>query len=225
MTPARPGPSGACFVLRRAESADFSCTNTGIIPPMRRILWLALNGLVAAPVSFSATFILGAAATLAGCAGDGGMPGAAASATPPPPAPMAGGVDADAPRQPSTADEPSRGIEIGRSREGRPILLYRFGSGERPVLILGGIHGSEGNSAACARLLVSYLSSHPADAVAPLVVIPEANPDGLERGVRFNAKRVDLNRNFPAANWAKSYASGGKPASEPETVAIVQLHQ
>jgi len=115
-------------------------------------------------------------------------------------------------------------IEVGRSGEGQPILLHRFGAGERPVLILGGIHGSEGNSAACARMLVSYLCSHPADvASAPLAIVPEANPDGLERGVRFNARRVDLNRNFPSSNWAKSYASGPAPASEPETQAIMRL--
>lgn len=118
----------------------------------------------------------------------------------------------------------SQVVEIGRSREARPILLDRFGTGERPILVVGGIHGSEGNSAVCARLLVSYLCSRPTDAAAiPLVVVPEANPDGLERGVRFNARRVDLNRNFPSPNWEKGYASGVKAASEPETQAIVQI--
>ncbi len=122
------------------------------------------------------------------------------------------------------ADDVSQVVEIGRSREARPILLDRFGTGERPILVVGGIHGSEGNSAVCARLLVSYLCSRPTDAAAiPLVVVPEANPDGLERGVRFNARRVDLNRNFPSPNWEKGYASGVKAASEPETQAIVQI--
>jgi protein MpaA len=57
----------------------------------------------------------------------------------------------------------------------------------------------------------------------PLALIPAANPDGLAKSLRFNAHRVDLNRNFPASNWSRTYASGHAPASEPETQALLSL--
>ena len=153
---------------------------------------------------------------LAGCAGGESTP-------PPAPTAIASVAQASGTHRPA-AEGVLQDVEIGRSREGRPILLHRFGIGEHPVLVLGGIHGSERNSAVCARLLVSYLCSQPAaQVVVPLAVVPEANPDGLERGVRYNARRVDLNRNFPSTNWEKGYASGGRPNSEPETQAIVRI--
>jgi protein MpaA len=188
---------------------------------MIRFVRLALNGLVAVPQFFPVTAMAAAAAMLAGCAVGDGAPGERTAAVAP--ISIASVVEAAKTHRPATG-EVLQVVEIGRSREGRPILLHRFGSGEHPVLVLGGIHGSERNSAACARLLVSYLCSQPADAMAvPLAVVPEANPDGLERGVRFNARRVDLNRNFPSTNWEKGYASGGRPESEPETQAIVRI--
>jgi len=172
------------------------------------------------------TSILSAAVMSAGCATRYVAPGARASAISPSPTTSVADT-AHVPRS-SSADGAlpvfERVIEIGRSREQRPIDLYQFGSGDRPIFILGGIHGSEGNSAVCASLLVSYLHSHPREAGnVSLAIVPEANPDGLIRKVRFNARRVDLNRNFPAANWKKTFASGGVPASEPETQALVQI--
>lgn len=176
----------------------------------------AFSGPAVAPKLVCAAGTIAVAALLAGCVGGNVVSGGSTPSAGPGPHGQAA-ADAAPPFV-----EPV--IEIGRSREVRPILLHRFGFGERPVLVLGGIHGSEGNSADCARRLVSYLRYHPMEAAnTPLAVIPEANPDGLEVGVRFNAKRVDLNRNFPAANWVKGYASGPAPASEPETQAIVQI--
>jgi protein MpaA len=122
------------------------------------------------------------------------------------------------------ADGSERVMEICQSVEKRPILMHLLGGGPYPVLMLGGIHGSERNSAACARLFISYARAHPVEfSGVPLAVIPEANLDGLVRGVRFNARRVDLNRNFPAANWSRSYASGRSAGSEPETAALEKI--
>ena len=56
--------------------------------------------------------------------------------------------------------------------------------------------------------------------------MPAANPDGLERGTRANANGVDLNRNFPSSDWTmlapRAGGHGVRPASEPETQAIVR---
>ena len=52
-----------------------------------------------------------------------------------------------------------------------------------------------------------------------------ANPDGHAADRRWNAHRVDLNRNFPW-RWRHStgvFASGPRPASEPETRVMMRL--
>src|SRR4051794_13627379 len=59
-----------------------------------------------------------------------------------------------------------RVTELGRSVEGRPLTLYVFGDDpadhdQRPVLILGGIHGNEPTSAGVCRELVTHLTAHP----------------------------------------------------------------
>lgn len=68
------------------------------------------------------------------------------------------------------------------------------------------------------------------------------NPDGCQLGLRANARGVDLNRNFPAANWKQGETvyrwnsaaaerdvvllTGEQPGSERETEALCQLiHQ
>jgi protein MpaA len=60
-----------------------------------------------------------------------------------------------------------------------------------------------------------------------LVVVPALNPDGLARGVKNNARDVDLNRNFASRNWraehAAGYFPGAAPLSEPETRLVAEL--
>src|SRR5215472_7205373 len=113
---------------------------------------------------------------------------------------------------------------FGQSVERRPLEVHLLGSGARVVLILAAIHGNERNSGACAEKLLDHLRSQPAELAGRTVaLVTSANPDGVARNVRFNVHRVDLNRNFPAANWSHSYASGPTAGSEPETKALLEI--
>src|SRR5205823_2459248 len=114
---------------------------------------------------------------------------------------------------PATAAHPPLAVSpthtvIGRSVQGRLIDLYTFapagaGAGDRPVLVMGTIHGNEPTSANFAAGLLADLRADPQLAAGvPVAVIPVANPDGLAANTRTNSNKVDLNRNFPANNWS-----------------------
>ena len=118
-------------------------------------------------------------------------------------------------------------VLLGYSVQGVPITMHVFGIQGRAALIFGAIHGSEPNSGHLARHLLDYLLEHPAAyANCRVAVIPVTNPDGLVRTRRLNEHQIDLNRNFPATNWKSSKPGptfgGDKPASEPETQAIIK---
>ncbi len=121
-----------------------------------------------------------------------------------------------------------RTILLGCSVEGRPLALHRFGEGTGGTLVIGGIHGNEPTSAEVAERLLHYLEDRPGGWTGPPVaVLPRANPDGLERGTRANARGVDLNRNFATANWTlrrpgRAYYGGPRPESEPEAWAVLR---
>lgn len=115
--------------------------------------------------------------------------------------------------------------EVGRSTGGRALRAGQFGTGERPVLIVAGVHGDEPSSVAAAvELCRSFALSPPSN---PVVVLPVMNPDGLAARTKNSARDVDLNRNFPARNFTTAhdprYNPGAAPASEPETRALVTL--
>ena len=123
---------------------------------------------------------------------------------------------------------------FGKSRLGAPLEV--FGRIDPPVkyLLLAGQHGTEPEGT---LLLSSVLRTMPRKELA-CAVIPCINPDGLARGTRGNAAGVDLNRNFPAANWSPEHvyhhwnnepekkvalSPGGQAASEPETESLIEL--
>jgi protein MpaA len=120
-------------------------------------------------------------------------------------------------------------FEAGRSVEGRPLVVEMFGTGPTTTLVIGGVHGDEARGTEIARRLAALLRADPAAARGRVVaILAAANPDGAARRRRANADGVDLNRNFPAANWrsgaAGKFGYGGPvPASEPETQAIMRL--
>ena len=111
---------------------------------------------------------------------------------------------------------------IGYSVKGRPIVAWHLGETHKPtVVLIAGMHGNEPAPTAILRTLRDGRSVHGID----LWVVPAYNPDGLARRTRRNAHGVDLNRNYPY-HWAPltgSYYSGPKPASEPETRAMMRF--
>jgi murein peptide amidase A len=120
---------------------------------------------------------------------------------------------------------------IGQSVDGAAIRLWRFQPDPNPtgqvVLLFAAIHGDETTTAPVMTKLVDHLRANPRDVRADVYIVPVVNPDGLKIRRRANRRHVDLNRNFPASNWAPTprgrFWNGDEPMSEPETVAIVDL--
>lgn len=118
--------------------------------------------------------------------------------------------------------------QLGKSVLGLPIVGHYFGTTGPKTLIFAAIHGDEPNTAFVANQLVEHLTKNPEAYYARrVVVVPVANPDGLARGTRKNAREIDLNRNFPAKNFSVGkrdrYFGGEQSASEPETQLLIQL--
>jgi protein MpaA len=114
-------------------------------------------------------------------------------------------------------------LVIGHSVQERPIVATRVGDAAAPVhvLVVGDIHGNEpAGEAIVARLKRARLSG------VAFWLVRTANPDGRAHGTRQNARGVDLNRNFPY-RWAPgprgTFYPGSRPASEPETRALMKL--
>ncbi|MEZ5098020.1 MAG: M14 family zinc carboxypeptidase [Nocardioides sp.] len=109
---------------------------------------------------------------------------------------------------------------IGHSVRGRPIVAYRLGdAGATRVVLIASMHGDEPAS----RKILLALRSGPAVHGIDLWVLPTYNPDGLAAQRRQNAHGVDLTRNFPY-HWVDldgATESGPRPASEPETRAVM----
>jgi hypothetical protein len=122
-------------------------------------------------------------------------------------------------------------FSVGTSVQGRSIDGLRIGSGPRSLVLVGAIHGNEGNSHVLVNDLAAYFSSiqHLFPPDLSLYIIPALNPDGLNSNSRYNANGVDLNRNWDTPNWqpdtsdASGRVAGGggpHPFSEPETAAM-----
>ena len=112
---------------------------------------------------------------------------------------------------------------VGHSVQGRRIVAHELGdpAAARKVLVVGCLHGNE-----CAGIAVVNRLRRlgPLEGV-DFWLVPDANPDGHRAGTRGNAHGVDLNRNFPH-RWKRLrgvFYSGHRPASEPETRALMRL--
>ncbi len=113
---------------------------------------------------------------------------------------------------------------LGYSFEGRPIHAIVLGAGSDTSMLLGSIHGDEPIGGPLLERFADHLEGSPSALRGRRVVlIPTPNPDGLVRRQRPNARGVDLNRNFPAADFRPSRAHGPNPASEIETQLVLAM--
>ncbi len=121
----------------------------------------------------------------------------------------------------------------GRSCLGIPLEVWRPRE-KCAVLVFAGIHGEEAETIYALSRALRQLTGPPEQCA----VVLAANPDGLIRGTRTNARGVDLNRNFPARNWSPAPVThrstledpsdiaaspGAHAASEPEVAALLNL--
>ncbi len=113
---------------------------------------------------------------------------------------------------------------IGRSVQGRPILVQIAGRGSDTVLIMGAIHGDERATAALMDQLANYLQDNQKLVENQrIVLLPIANPDGFAAKTRENARGIDLNRNFDTANRVDNGTNGLRPLTEPEAQALQDM--
>jgi protein MpaA len=101
---------------------------------------------------------------------------------------------------------------IGYSVERRPLYVAQSGTGPTRIYVVGGVHGDE----TVGRSRLDALLKSPHYAVT-LRVLRDLNPDGTATRRRVNARGLDLNRNWPSANFDPADTGGAAPLSEPET--------
>ncbi len=126
------------------------------------------------------------------------------------------------------------GTVYGNSVEGNPLTVWLPETNSPDILVLASIHGDEAETTV---ILSDALRSISPDGLKNAAILC-GNVDGLARGTRGNARGVDLNRNFPTANWLPepvyyksrkiepqdiTLSPGEHPASEPETKALLSL--
>lgn len=126
--------------------------------------------------------------------------------------------------------------EYGRSAQGVPLEVYGSRSGPVDVLVMAAMHGDECDTTVVLSEALRAVRSE--DLVNPAIL--SVNPDGALRGTRGSARGVDLNRNWPTANWSADpllyrghgrekqeieLTTGSAPGSEPETQHLLDLVQ
>jgi hypothetical protein len=123
------------------------------------------------------------------------------------------------------------------SVKGVPIYHYnKRGISKNPqkILVFSVIHGDEVPAGSVGRYWMERLESiEPRNTWR---VVPVINPDGLKERTRTNANKIDVNRNFPTADWSEKALSywkrdsksnprrfpGNKANSEPETQCAIR---
>lgn len=130
-------------------------------------------------------------------------------------------------------------LEGCSSTEERIISHFDYPAREnglkKRILVISGIHGDEPEAMELASIWNERLQriKTPSNSWR---IIPVLNPDGQAKRTRYNANKVDLNRNFPTKDWSDLALSswerfhqshprrfpGNSAASEVETLCIIK---
>lgn len=124
-------------------------------------------------------------------------------------------------------------IETTVSSQGREIAFYELKVNDAlpNLFFLGTFHGDENEGEyAILHFMEELRQKLPEDCRYNLYFLPCLNPDGKALQTRFNANKVDLNRNYPTANFKTETKTldyekvkCGAPASEIETKFMMKL--
>jgi murein peptide amidase A len=142
---------------------------------------------------------------------------------------VAAGVSGGGAAADTAASTAAKREVLGRSVQKRAITAVQVGDpvGTRVALVVGVIHGDERAGLRIVRAVKREAAAHPgALSGTQLWAVATVNPDGLRAHTRKNSHGVDLNRNFPY-RWrgnvphSNGYYPGPRPASEPETRAVM----
>ena len=91
---------------------------------------------------------------------------------------------------------PEDGVELGRSRRGRPIVGFRRGAGGRRVSLVAGAHADEPVGARTLELLAHHLgrldADHPLLTAWSWWIVPDVNPDGAAANRSWSDRRITL---------------------------------
>jgi protein MpaA len=108
--------------------------------------------------------------------------------------------------------EPS---SYGRSQLGISLEVWRP-SAKCSLLVFAGIHGEEPETTYALSRALRQLTAPPEHSA----VVLAANPDGLLRGTRGNARGVDLNRNFPTRDWRSGTVTHRSTIEDPSDILL-----
>ena len=124
--------------------------------------------------------------------------------------------------------------QYGKSEQNTSLNLYGPRTGPVDILLIAAMHGDENETTV---ILSEALRRIPVGGIKNPVIL-STNPDGALQGTRSNAHGVDLNRNWPTANWSPEpvfhkdhggtvqdigLSPGTSPGSEAETQALQSL--
>jgi len=104
----------------------------------------------------------------------------------------------------------STGRPVGESREGRPILAHRFGTGPVKVSLLGGCHADEPVGPRFLRHLSAFLSQQSAQ--SKLIsdfewwIVPHINPDGERRNAPWSEGGEDAAEGYDLTTYLEHVA-------------------